>query len=238
MPVYNDIGKVASIAIERIQRALQKARCDGRPHINARIEHFRRDFWRKFRHKSKTRPVPVTRPIDCYGILAQKHAHVAGVAMAPRHLFGYPPPGWPTAVSGMIAIPSLTRDYVVDECVYIHVRSPCFDDRDIAYLVICRTGGLSPQFTYSSLLGSAEMERSRADHCMSLRTLQRRMAKLEKARKPRPSPIVVMYGSFDKFVDAGYAEIAAGKLSDEFYDIIDAMRAWEDGGVWMLAYAR
>jgi hypothetical protein len=51
-------------------------------------------------------------------------------------------------------------------------------------------------------------------------------------------PIVILYGSFDKFVDATYADIIAGKLSDEWYDILDCLRAWEDGGVWVLAYAR
>jgi hypothetical protein len=61
-----------------------------------------------------------------------------------------------------------------------------------------------------------------------IRALQRRVAKLETARKPRPSPIAVWYGSFDKFVDATYPEIIAGKLCDEFYDIIDALRGWEE----------
>lgn len=73
---------------------------------------------------------------------------------------------------------------------------------------------------------------------MSLRTLQRRVAKVEKGRKPRPSPITVWFGTFDKFVDDSYAQIAAGKLGDEFYEIIDALRAWEDAGVWAVAYAR
>lgn len=73
---------------------------------------------------------------------------------------------------------------------------------------------------------------------MSLRTLQRRLAKIEKGRKARPSPLVILFGSFDKLVDETYAEIAAGKLSDEWYDILDYLRAWEDGGVWVLAYAR
>ena len=35
---------------------------------------------------------------------------------------------------------------------------------------------------------------------MSLRALQRRVKRIETARKPRPSPIVVMFGSFDNFV--------------------------------------
>ncbi len=49
-----------------------------------------------------------------------------------------------------------------------------------------------------------------------IRALQRRVNRIEKDRKPRPSPIAVMYGSFDKFVDASYAKIIAGELGDEF----------------------
>ncbi|MES2339889.1 MAG: hypothetical protein V4537_17485 [Pseudomonadota bacterium] len=73
---------------------------------------------------------------------------------------------------------------------------------------------------------------------MSLRTLQRRVAKLEKGAKPRPSPIVIMCSSFDAFADATYAEVEAGKLAGEFLPILDILRDWEAGGVWMLAYAR
>lgn len=73
---------------------------------------------------------------------------------------------------------------------------------------------------------------------MSLRTLQRRTAKLEKGAKPRPSPFVVMFGSFDAFVDAGYADVNAGTLDEDFLEVLDALRSWEDGGVWVLAYAR
>ena len=43
-----------------------------------------------------------------------------------------------------------------------------------------------------------------------IRALQRRVAKLETARKPRPSPIVIMCGSFDAFADAAYVEVMAG----------------------------
>lgn len=73
---------------------------------------------------------------------------------------------------------------------------------------------------------------------MSLRTLQRRMAKLEKGAKPRPSPFVVLYGSFDAFVDTGYAEVNAGAVGADFLEILDILRSWESGGVWVLAYAR
>ena len=71
-----------------------------------------------------------------------------------------------------------------------------------------------------------------------IRALQRRVAKLETARKPRPSPIVIMCGSFDVFADATYAEVMAGRLAGEFLPILDILRGWEAGGVWMLAYAR
>ena len=42
---------------------------------------------------------------------------------------------------------------------------------------------------------------------------QRRVAKLETARKPRPSSIVIMCGSFDAFADAAYTEVMAGALA-------------------------
>lgn len=44
-----------------------------------------------------------------------------------------------------------------------------------------------------------------------IRALQRRVAKLETARKPRPSAIVIMCGSFDAFADATYAEVMAAR---------------------------
>ncbi len=73
---------------------------------------------------------------------------------------------------------------------------------------------------------------------MSLRTFQRRLAKLEKSRKPRPSPFVIAYGSFEAFVDETYAEIRAGKLDqNEMLCIIEALRSWEVRGVWAIAYA-
>jgi len=73
---------------------------------------------------------------------------------------------------------------------------------------------------------------------MSLRTLQRRVAKLEKGAKPRPSPFVIFYGSFDAFADAAYAELEAGRLDGQYLHIIDALRTWDEGGVWAVAYAR
>lgn len=62
---------------------------------------------------------------------------------------------------------------------------------------------------------------------VGIRALQRRVKRIEKAEKPKPSLIAVWYGSFDRFVDATYADIVAGKLGDEFYDILDALRGWE-----------
>lgn len=71
-----------------------------------------------------------------------------------------------------------------------------------------------------------------------LRALQRRVAKLETARKPRPSPIVIMCGSFDAFADATYAEVMAGTQAGDFLLILEHLREWDEGGVWALAYAR
>jgi len=73
---------------------------------------------------------------------------------------------------------------------------------------------------------------------MSLRALQRRTAKLEEARKPRPSPIITFYGSWDAFVDGAYAAMSAGNLDPDFLDVVDALRAWDAAGVWAVPHAR
>jgi hypothetical protein len=73
---------------------------------------------------------------------------------------------------------------------------------------------------------------------MSLRTLHRRVANLEKASQPIRSPFVIWYGSFEAFADETYAEIRDGKLDQtEMLEIIEALRDWEVRGVWMMAYS-
>lgn len=73
---------------------------------------------------------------------------------------------------------------------------------------------------------------------MSLRALQRRVKRMEEGRKPRPSPIVVLYGSWDPFVDGIYRAVNKGTLDPDFIDILDILRAWDADGVWAVAYAR
>jgi len=73
---------------------------------------------------------------------------------------------------------------------------------------------------------------------MSLRTLQRRVAKIERGRKPRPSPFVILCGSFDAFADATYAEVEAGTLGGDWLAILDILRDWDGQGVWALTYTR
>jgi hypothetical protein len=46
-----------------------------------------------------------------------------------------------------------------------------------------------------------------------------------------------MCSSFDQFADTAYAEVEAGKLAGDFLPILDILRDWEAGGVWVLAYA-
>ena len=66
------------------------------------------------------------------------------------------------------------------------------------------------------------------------RALSRRVARLERAGKARPSPFVVMFGSFDLFVEiAVLPEIEAGHLSRaDLVDVVTALRCWEDNGTW------
>ncbi|MDP5279230.1 hypothetical protein Q9Q95_09880 [Sphingomonas sp. DG1-23] len=71
-----------------------------------------------------------------------------------------------------------------------------------------------------------------------IRALQRRVKRIESARKPRPSPIIILFNSFEAFADAAYADVEAGRVAGEFLPILDILRDWEAGGVWMLAYAR
>ena len=68
---------------------------------------------------------------------------------------------------------------------------------------------------------------------MSLRNLQRRVARIEKSRKPRPSPFVLAYGSFEAFVEETYDEIVAGKLDRaDMIVIVACLRRWETDGTW------
>lgn len=75
---------------------------------------------------------------------------------------------------------------------------------------------------------------------MSLRALQRRVKRMEDARKPRPSPFTVWFGSFDAWVELEILPgIESGALDGaDMIVIVAALRAWECGGVWALAYAR
>ena len=68
----------------------------------------------------------------------------------------------------------------------------------------------------------------------AVRALSRRVAKMEREGKPRPSPFVIMFGSFDLFVEiAVLPEIEAGHLSrTDMVDVVSALRAWENDGTW------
>lgn len=69
---------------------------------------------------------------------------------------------------------------------------------------------------------------------MSLRALQKRLAKLEDAGKPRPSPFAVLYGSFDAWVEQEVLPgVESGALgADDMVAVVAALRAWEADGTW------
>ena len=69
---------------------------------------------------------------------------------------------------------------------------------------------------------------------MSLRALQRRVRRMEEARKPRPSPIVVMFGSFDNFVAVMFqpAWDDGSMDQDDILDLVSILRGWETDGTW------
>lgn len=69
---------------------------------------------------------------------------------------------------------------------------------------------------------------------VAVRALQSRVSKLEQFRKPKQSPFVRWYGSFDNFVNVairpGYLD---GTLDQkDIFDIVSALRSWETDGTW------
>jgi hypothetical protein len=74
---------------------------------------------------------------------------------------------------------------------------------------------------------------------VAIRALQRRVVKLEKSGRSRPSPIAIWFGSIDVFVDLHIGpDIANGKLDAlDMMDIVAALRRWEVDGTWDRAHA-
>ena len=74
---------------------------------------------------------------------------------------------------------------------------------------------------------------------MALRALHKRLAKMERARLPKPSPFVLLYGSFDAWVEEHVLpDIEAGKLdAADMVVVVAALRSWETDGTWDRAYA-
>lgn len=68
----------------------------------------------------------------------------------------------------------------------------------------------------------------------AVRALQKRVARIERAAMPRPSPFVAAYGSFDAFVERKILpDIEAGLLDrGDMIEVVAALRAWEEAGVW------
>lgn len=73
----------------------------------------------------------------------------------------------------------------------------------------------------------------------AVRALQKRVARIERAALPKPSPFVLAYGSFDQFVEREVLPgIEAGLLArDDMIEVVAALRAWEQDGTWERAEA-
>ncbi len=67
-----------------------------------------------------------------------------------------------------------------------------------------------------------------------IRALHKRLARLERADVPQRSPLVVMYGSFDEFVEVAIRSgVLDGSLDcQDMIDILTALRKWEGDGTW------
>jgi len=68
----------------------------------------------------------------------------------------------------------------------------------------------------------------------AVRALQRRVVRLENAQRPRFSPIVRWFGSFDDFVTTEILPgIRSGALAErDILEITEALRTWETNGTW------
>ena len=69
---------------------------------------------------------------------------------------------------------------------------------------------------------------------VAVRALERRVAKLELASKPRRSPITILYGSIDLWVERSIIpDIQAGRVCPrEMVDVVAAIRSWEEHGYY------
>ena len=74
----------------------------------------------------------------------------------------------------------------------------------------------------------------------AVRALQKRASRLEHAAKPRPSPLVRWFGSFEVFVKIAILPgIEGGALAEaDMIDVVAALRRWEADGTWDRAHAR
>lgn len=73
----------------------------------------------------------------------------------------------------------------------------------------------------------------------AVRALQRRVARLERADKPRPSPFVMWFGSFDAWVERHVLPDIENGLLDcaDIVVVIAALRTWESDATWDRAHA-
>lgn len=69
-----------------------------------------------------------------------------------------------------------------------------------------------------------------------VRSLLRRVQRLEQARQAPRSPFALDYGSFEAFEAQCRAEMAAGKLARDFP--IECLARWERTDVWATAQRR
>ena len=74
----------------------------------------------------------------------------------------------------------------------------------------------------------------------AVRALSRRVARIEKADRTKPSPFVLWFGSFDAFVEKHVLpDMERGALDRaDMIVIVAALRSWELDGTWSRVHAR
>src|SRR5690348_8395439 len=105
-PVGDEVGIVATIAVERSERALEEGDGDRRAHVDAGVEQLGGDARAARGDLVEAGTEPVEALVDRCSLLARELAHRLPETVRPGNRFGDPEAGRPALVGGMVHIAS------------------------------------------------------------------------------------------------------------------------------------
>ena len=113
--VWNQVGIVRAIAVERGQRPLKERRGDGWAHVHPSIEQLAGETGGAFRDLIEAGPIPVEPSIDGGGFRTGKMAHFALVAIGASDRLSDPVAGRSANIGTMDDKAALALDQLVDQ---------------------------------------------------------------------------------------------------------------------------